>query len=251
MRRHREHVAPRQRQATKSSRKPGGEIVKERFERRARKVFGLLAILLVIPAASQASAPAGRATVMTACEELPQSVELRLVSDLPLSAEIQQRIRQEVENIWEPQGIAVEWAEEHTKRLDRVIYVVVRRGIAPGSGKTRVAGWIRFGTSGEPSNLIEASYETILYRVTRAKQTAGWRFAHSADGLHDVVIGRAIGRVVAHELGHWLLGPGHGTVGLMKHHFSGDDLIQPVGPTADVLHRRCRAIFASREETLE
>jgi hypothetical protein len=225
--------------------------VKERSESRARKILGLLAILLVIPAASQASAPAGRSTVMTACEELPQSVELRLVTDLPLSAEIRERIQQEVENIWEPQGIAVEWAEEHTKNLDTVIYVVVRRGIAPGSGQRRVAGWIRFATNGEPSNLIEASYETILSRVKRAKQTAGWSVAHSEDGLHDVVVGRAIGRVVAHELGHWLLGPGHGTVGLMKHRFSGDDLIQPVGPTADVLHRRCRAIFAAREETLD
>ncbi len=205
----------------------------------------------MIPVVFQASEPAARSTVMTACEELSQSVQLRLVSDLPLSAEIERRIKLEVDNIWEPQGIAVEWAEEHTKNLATVIYVVVRRGTAPGSRRARVAGWIRFGTSGEPSNLIEASYETILDKVKKAKQAAGWRFTESAEGLHDVVVGRAIGRVVAHELGHWLLGPGHGTVGLMKHHFSGDDLIQPDGPTADVLHRRCRAIFASREQTLD
>jgi hypothetical protein len=44
--------------------------------------------------------------------------------------------------------------------------------------------------------------------------------------LQDALVGRAFGRIVAHEIGHWLLGPQHTETGLMKRSLSPDELLE-------------------------
>ena len=39
------------------------------------------------------------------------------------------------------------------------------------------------------------------------------------------LLGRGLGRVVAHEIGHWLMGRGHTKQGLMRRAFGVDDLV--------------------------
>ena len=44
------------------------------------------------------------------------------------------------------------------------------------------------------------------------------------------MVGRGLGRVVAHELGHWLAGRGHMQFGVMKPAFDSRDLVQSIMP---------------------
>jgi len=44
--------------------------------------------------------------------------------------------------------------------------------------------------------------------------------------IQRVLLGRGLGRVVAHELGHWLGGRGHVEQGLMKPMFDDRDLVE-------------------------
>jgi hypothetical protein len=49
-------------------------------------------------------------------------------------------------------------------------------------------------------------------------------------GEQQPLVGRAIGRVLAHEIGHWLRGRGHTTTGLMKAVLRGHELVDPLAP---------------------
>jgi hypothetical protein len=48
--------------------------------------------------------------------------------------------------------------------------------------------------------------------------------------LHEILLGRGLGRVVAHEIGHWLGGRGHVQEGLMKPMFDDHDLVESDTP---------------------
>ena len=50
------------------------------------------------------------------------------------------------------------------------------------------------------------------------------------DFLQRMLLGRGLGRVVAHELGHWLVGRGNVRDSLMKPSFDDRDLVQSIGP---------------------
>jgi hypothetical protein len=51
-------------------------------------------------------------------------------------------------------------------------------------------------------------------------------FPNLAPGL----LGRGLGRVLAHEIGHWLMGRGHTRGGLMRPRFNIDDLVGSIVP---------------------
>ena len=72
-------------------------------------------------------------------------------------------------------------------------------------------GQVPFGEDG-PGNLIEVSFEAVESLVM-----GSWYLnkpvAKFPDLLQQVLLGRGLGRVLAHELGHWLVGHGHGRKG--------------------------------------
>jgi hypothetical protein len=227
------------------------EIVARTSRGRAREILRFVVCLLFAAAASEVRGSGAVPGAMRSCEELPEVVKLRLVlHEVPLSEEIERRTRNEVESIWEPTGIDIEWVDTEEAQRTPVIYVVMRRDTKSPSTKARVAGWIRFRPDGLPSNLIEVSYPTVLRKLQNARHLGGWRYDESTREAQDVLMGRAIGRVVAHELGHWLLGRGH-SLGLMKPNFSSEDLIHPRRPIAEGLPRGCRVATLARRETLD
>lgn len=110
------------------------------------------------------------------------------------------RICAEAEAIWAPAGIALEWNRDASKEDARrlVIEVTIDDRRAP-VGRDSALGWLRF-TSHGPDRVIHlsrASAERLL------RSTPGLNGATYAS--HEALIARALGRALAHELGHYIL----------------------------------------------
>ena len=84
-------------------------------------------------------------------------------------------------------------------------------------------GQVPFGDDG-PGNLIEVSFEAVTDVVMRSSYL-NRPVAKLPDFLQQVLLGRGVGRVVAHEIGHWLAGRGHARDGLMKPTLGNEDLV--------------------------
>lgn len=156
----------------------------------------------------------------------------------PVTIEI---ARAEVESIWATAGVRLVWVSGKsgesgaTPRPDA--YVVLRTGGAnevkaaamSRSAAFRQLGWVRINSRGERSHLIEVSLANVRLSLRYAWHDDG-RLAFQPKAVQIVVMGRALGRVIAHEFGHWLLGRGHEAEGLMKAELRAHELMAVESP---------------------
>jgi hypothetical protein len=133
----------------------------------------------------------------------------------------------EADAIWRAYGVTVVWLQTGDAREIATCDVRLTLGFAPGSDAgSRPAdplrhgrpglGAIWFDESGLPARAvtIDAAMIAAQIRETRlnGRPLDGW-----PPGLVDTIVGRALGRVLAHELGHYLLSsPAHAPAGLMR-----------------------------------
>jgi hypothetical protein len=93
----------------------------------------------------------------------------------------------------------------------------------------RQLGWVRINSEGKRSHLIEVSLANVRLSLMYAWYDNG-RLAFQPESVRIVVMGRALGRVIAHEFGHWLIGRGHEADGLMNAELGSDELMAPEAP---------------------
>ena len=96
-----------------------------------------------------------------------------------------------------------------------------------GSGWQRPLGAIAFAPDGTPGPITTVFVADLVHLVsgTRVLGAAEWQWPRA---LYDLVVGRVLGRVLAHELGHFLLRMRqHTTGGLMRPLQRADDLVSP------------------------
>ena len=130
----------------------------------------------------------------------------------------------EVTTIWATAGVRVLWSVGPGSPLDssRVHVPVVVRPVLrrPGemirrSGhKGRPMGWVTLDGAGRPQGPMEISLAAISETVLSG-MSLGRRLIDLPLSQQQYAVGRAIGRVIAHEIGHWLFGRGHTKDGLM------------------------------------
>jgi hypothetical protein len=137
----------------------------------------------------------------------------------------------EVASIWKPYDVDIEWNTRDRCALDVAsVAVIIERGHsspavnAPALGLTRV----RMGALvAVPVHLDYDAARTVTGTLTSGQLVA----AIGRPDVGEVELGRALGRVLAHEIGHLLLAaPNHQRHGLMREAFSALDLV--------ALHRR-------------
>src|SRR5689334_24237725 len=79
---------------------------------------------------------------------------------------------------------------------------------------------------GAPRSLVRVFLAAIVELLDRSERYSvgfdRWPIA-----AQDVFLGRALGRVIAHEVGHFLLGTPHAPAGLMRPSFVPQDLVEP------------------------
>ena len=170
------------------------------------------------------------ATTVRADGSRPIAVAIRLRVDPSLSSRgIISQLKGEAEDIWRPYGIQLDWAnadvaEPAARGVSFDASVDLRFERARLLEWPRVLGRVVMDPAiptGEPLHVsFEATESVLARRSTRPRSLAGI--------VLDRDVARALGRVLAHEIGHVLNGaPGHDRAGLMRATFDAEELAEP------------------------
>ena len=147
--------------------------------------------------------------------------------------------KQEASTIWGSAGLGLTFP---TPPIDptggRTVIVIIRRTLQQtprGHGADSDVsshpelGRIVFAEVGTPGSLIEVSLQQ-LESLVMPGTFLDRPISGLPDGLQMALLGRGLGRVLAHEIGHWLMGRGHTRDGLMKPSFDVWDLVAVNAP---------------------
>jgi hypothetical protein len=176
-----------------------------------------LAIAALLSASADAAGPevATRIRVVLAIENAPDDPYVR-------------RMIAEASAIWHPYGISVVLSSTNDVGPGDVVLAVSLMPLPPDAAGDRRAvshaletggrlGAIRFCDGGAPEPVITLDSAAVraLLATTRARVWQG----------SPATVGRALGRVLAHEIGHFLLAfPAHTQSGLMRASFNAWEL---------------------------
>jgi hypothetical protein len=138
---------------------------------------------------------------------------------------------QEADAIWRTHGVAiVALAPEQTAPPTADVRLVVtldrtKRRLSPG--RSQRLGAILFDHENLPATTLTIEVGAVEATIVRTRW-GGRPFDQWPQAWRDRLVGRALGRVLAHEIGHYLLASRlHGTEGLMRAMFDGDELLRP------------------------
>jgi hypothetical protein len=106
------------------------------------------------------------------------------------------------------------------------VTVTIDVGHDPASGATGL-GAIQFASDGKPASAIVLNYDAVK-RIATSAPFMGLHPAFWPAGLREEIVARALGRALAHEIGHYLLrSPHHTSSGLMQARHRGSMLGNP------------------------
>jgi hypothetical protein len=121
--------------------------------------------------------------------------------------------------VWNDAGITLAWRVVVGQRpeFSRTPHVVIgdEPGRTPRDGQTPI-GWVQFRQPDEPDQEIHLSRSNGL-KLMKASSGLGRSVDRMPPAEVDFILGRVLGRALAHELGHYLLrSPNHTLRGLMR-----------------------------------
>ena len=140
--------------------------------------------------------------------------------------------------IWATYGVAVKASNAGDCEPLNAVRLTVTFGSGPETRPSAALGSIRF-LDGVPEPAI-ALYPRVVAALLSA--TPEHLIVNTEGVLRDLILGRALGRALAHEIGHFLLrSQQHSTVGLMRAFQPTADLVDPnrhhFGLSADDVRR--------------
>jgi len=142
----------------------------------------------------------------------------------------------EAEAIWEPHGVSLTWISSSGASLTPagVQEVLTIRRDGPGDRLPALAsaapllGNVLFLEGRESAESIVALAVEATRQTVDDTRWVNGRVAAWPPSIREELLGRALGRVLAHEIGHYLLvWRAHTPDGLMRAAFRGEALIQP------------------------
>ena len=196
------------------------------------RLLALTALGLAMTAAPRAQAPA--APDAPGCDA---PLPLVWIDGGRTSPAVLVEAEREASRIWAPAGIAFEWTRSNPSRLIRAgeVLVMVREHLAgrPRAdlrlNRRHALGRVILAEADRPSRLIELVLPAVA-RSVQGERMFGRAFRDLPDAARTLLVGRALGRVLAHEIGHWLFGREHTPHGLMRASISRRALASPIAP---------------------
>ncbi len=167
----------------------------------------------------------GRQTALHAAGHARPTVTIDLRNGGVLSSAAVEAARREVEVLWRAAGIDVRPAAAAPATALRVVLM----DEPPGQAAERSGlplGSLRF-EEGRPDREILVFYQAVSFVAAHAG-TPFWPESRSTPGYQDRIVGRVLGRVIAHEVGHYLLASmQHTATGLMRATHSAAEFAAP------------------------
>jgi hypothetical protein len=135
--------------------------------------------------------------------------------------------REEASRLWARYGVQLAWLERRSDcaRLTApatCLFLILSRRLGSSGAAPPALGQVEFAPDGQPYPEIRIAYDTVATMLARRDRRFG------PDGpmlFRALVVGRALGRVAAHEIGHVVIGSRtHAATGLMRRSFDANDL---------------------------
>jgi hypothetical protein len=153
---------------------------------------------------------------------------------------------EEAARIWRPYGIVVT-ADSSTADAESVAELLVGLDVDHETGGS--LGEIRFADDGIPASSAILYFRPLLRLVDTSPLGSAARQLPLA--VHDRLLSRALGRALAHEVGHFVLrSPHHSSRGLMRSRHSASMLTEPSANAfrlTDIDVARLNVVMAARE----
>ena len=155
----------------------------------------------------------------------------------------------EAARLWQPYGIVVS-PDSTNARETSFPELLVGLDVDRESGES--LGEIRFAENGIPDSFVTLYYRPLLRLVDTSPLGSAARQLPLA--VHDRLLSRALGRALAHEVGHFVMrSPHHSARGLMRSRHSAAMLTEPsVKPfrLTDVDRARLNVVLTATGRTL-
>jgi hypothetical protein len=183
--------------------------------------------------ASAAPKPAAPAAACLASSS-PTILALDVVNTAGIPGAMVDGALAETVAIFAAAGVRVSWTLTATPRVtddgQRLVVMLVR-GPFPPAPATLVThrpdsalAWLDFDANDRPGKVIRLSLHAVA-TLARRGTLMNLRVSTLPEQLQAPILSRAIGRVLAHEIGHWFTGRGHTRDGLMTATFRERDLV--------------------------
>ena len=203
--------------------------------------------MLITSLAAAALATSLAAAASTPSPLPPLVVTVTETTEMP--AELVPRVLEEATAIWNTAGVTFVWrrvSPQAAARMDQVPAATALRivfGTARGVGTENgiPLGWIRFDDD-EPTREIYVSYRNAVEYLNGSEAVVGLP-SQMTMLERDIYLSRAMGRALAHELGHYLLASKeHTRGGLMRATHTASDFFDA--------QRRAFAIDAAQRQSV-
>jgi len=155
----------------------------------------------------------------------PLHITLWFADNVPES--LARRMTDEADAVWRPNGVTFVWERAEKGRPAGPLEVIVDNDHGTTSGGPPL-GWIRFDAHDAPGPLIHMSYANVVALLQDSNGVVG-NLNEMPITERETYLGRAMGRALAHELGHYLLASkAHSRTGLMRSSMTAVDLFSTV-----------------------
>ncbi len=143
-----------------------------------------------------------------------------------ISSTVVTRALEETDSIWRAAGVEFVWKQGPAPLTPAALTVVIGHDVRPVRDGALALGWIYFDES-TPGQRLYISYSNVQQLLRESVGAIG-PVDHMPIFEREVLTARAIGRALAHEMGHYFLASKeHTKGGLMKAHRTAVEFFGP------------------------
>lgn len=154
------------------------------------------------------------------------ALTINVIPAADISSTVVSRALDETDAIWRAAGVEFVWKRGPEPLTPAALTVVIGHDVRPVRDGALALGWIYFDES-TPGQRLYISYSNVLQLMRESVGVVG-PIDHMPIFEREVLVARAIGRALAHEMGHYFLASKeHTKNGLMKAHRTAVEFFSP------------------------